>query len=134
MLLWFVEITDVLSGINPAAGRHVAAGFVRLDNDVISPVGPHPSTPWSVGLQTDESSAGMCHFCFQELLKVTSGSEWRRSLISLRVRAENEAAVVNGPFYSGSCVVEVVWLIFIPVVVLGFTTRHVSSLEDYYRL
>ena len=45
-------------GIKAVAGRCGVASFVRLDNDVISSVGPRPSAPWSEGLHTDNGSAG----------------------------------------------------------------------------
>lgn len=56
------------------------ASFVRLDNDVISSVGPYPSARWSEGLETDNFSAGMCHFCSQKLLKVSGNNEYYSTL------------------------------------------------------
>lgn len=56
------------------------ASFVRLDNDVISSVGPHPSAPWSEGQAIGNCNAGLRHS--QKVLQVKGNNELRSGLIS----------------------------------------------------
>lgn len=55
--------------MKPVAAVCGEASFVRLDNDVISSVGPLPSAPWSEGLEIDNGSAGLSLLPFRMYLR-----------------------------------------------------------------
>lgn len=114
---WLVEITAVFSSHWVWNQQQVGvASFVRLDNDVISSVGPHP---WSEGQAIDNCNAGLCHS--QKVLQVKGNNELRSGLISFLSWCRRWGR----SYMLGLC------LIFTLVVGCWFTTRHVSDLWDH---